>query len=339
MVNLLRSGRRTLREADGLANRGELDAAIRVLAEANRAQRGPELERRMIALRHRAGADRVAAGAAAGVAAVADPPTSATFEAAGVPEVGPDELTPSLLRSAILQRGCLLVRGLVPRAEAEDLAEQIDHAFEARESGDGDDSDGWYDEFSTPEHPGFVERGFTAETGGMWTVDSPRILFNVIEMFERVGMRDLLTEYLGERPAISVQKGTLRKVSRARVGWHQDGRFLGQVRTMNIWLALSRCGDVAPGLDLIPRRLDEIVPTGTDGVEFDWAVAGSVAERMADEAGIVRPIFEAGDAVLFDDLFLHSTAAEDDMTQPRYAIETWFFAPSAFPSEYVPLLF
>jgi hypothetical protein len=27
------------------------------------------------------------------------------------------------------------------------------------------------------------------------------------------------------------------------------------------------------------------------------------------------------------------------MTQTRYAIESWFFTPSAFPEEYVPLAF
>jgi hypothetical protein len=283
---------------------------------------------------HRAGRDAVAA--AASPSAAAEPATDPVPEVDGVPEVGRERLGAALLRRAILDRGCLIVRGLVPRDDAAALAGDIDRAFAARET---DAADGYYEEFSPPGHPGFFERGFTAETGGMWTVDSPPILFGVLEMFERAGMRQVLTDYLGERPAISAQKGTLRKVTKARVGWHQDGRFLGQVRTMNIWLALSRCGDVAPGLDLIPKRLEEIVPTGTHGEEFDWAVARPVAEEVAGDTGIVRPIFEPGDAVLFDDLFLHSTAADDAMTEPRYAIETWFFAPSAFPAEYEPLLF
>jgi hypothetical protein len=42
---------------------------------------------------------------------------------------------------------------------------------------------------------------------------------------------------------------------------------------------------------------------------------------------------------LFDDMFLHSTAADDSMTERRYAIESWFFGPSGFPSEYVSLAF
>ena len=65
---------------------------------------------------------------------------------------------------------------------------------------------------------------------------------------------------------ISVQKCTLRRVDPdAGRGWHQDGAFMGDVRALNVWLSLSRCGDEAPGMDVIPRRLEDIVPTGTEG--------------------------------------------------------------------------
>ena len=33
-----------------------------------------------------------------------------------------------------------------------------------------------------------------------------------------------------------------------------------------------------------------------------------MAEEAAGDAGIVRPIFDPGDALLFDELFLHQTA-------------------------------
>jgi len=104
-----------------------------------------------------------------------------------------------------------------------------------------------------------------------------------------------------------------------------------------VWVALSRCGDVAPGMDLVPRRLDGIAPAGTEGAVFEWSVSQAVAEEAAGEAGIVRPVFEPGDVLLFDELFLHATAATPEMTQPRYAVECWFFGPSAFPEGYAPL--
>ena len=90
-------------------------------------------------------------------------------------------------------------------------------------------------------------------------------------------------------------------------------------------------------MDVVPRRLDEIVPTGTDGAVFEWSVSQVVAEQAAGEAGIARPICEPGDVLLFDEMFLHATAAEPGMTGVRYAIECWFFGPSQFPDGYAPL--
>jgi hypothetical protein len=62
-----------------------------------------------------------------------------------------------------------------------------------------------------------------------------------------------------------------------------------------------------------------------------------VAEEAAGELPILRPVFEPGDALLFDELFLHKTASDPRMRRPRYAIESWFFGASAFPENYVPL--
>src|SRR5204862_6951184 len=124
---------------------------------------------------------------------------------------------------------------------------------------------------------------------------------------ERVGLRRMITEYLGETPAASLQKCTLRKAEpQLAGGWHQDGAFLGSVRALNVWLPLSPCGDDSPGLDVVPRRIDHIPPTGTHGAIVN-GVAPVVAEEAAGEAGIVRPIFEPGDVMLFDHLFLHKT--------------------------------
>jgi hypothetical protein len=165
-------------------------------------------------------------------------------------------------------------------------------------------------------------------------------MFELLDTFERVGLRRLIGGYLGERPALSVNKCTLRRVSpEAGSIWHQDGAFLGNVRSLNVWLSLSRCGDEAPGLDIVPRRIGHILPTGTEGAMFDWSVAPALANETAAEVPVLRPIFEPGDALLFDDLFLHKTAADPEMPNTRYAVESWFFGPSAFPADYVPLAF
>jgi Phytanoyl-CoA dioxygenase (PhyH) len=138
-----------------------------------------------------------------------------------------------------------------------------------------------------------------------------------------------------------VDKCTLRRVSPgpdAKAGWHQDGAFLGDnIRALNVWLCLSHCGRDAPGLDIVPRRLEEIVETGTEGAVFSWSVSNAVAEEAAHGAP-VRPVFEPGDVLLFDELLLHRTAFDPEMTEDRYAIESWFFGPSAYPERQTPLV-
>jgi hypothetical protein len=108
-----------------------------------------------------------------------------------------------------------------------------------------------------------------------------------------------------------------------------------------VWLALSPCGgDVpSPGLDLVPRRFQEVLPTGTEGAYFDWSVSPQLVAAEAVDAPVIRPRFEAGDALLFDHLFLHKTALEPTMDTERYAIESWFFASSRYPGTSVPILF
>ena len=61
------------------------------------------------------------------------------------------------------------------------------------------------------------------------------------------------------------------------------------------------------------------------------------AREAAGDVGIVRPIFEPGDALFFDELFLHQTASDPSMPNPRFAVESWFFGGSAFPRDYAPI--
>ena len=255
--------------------------------------------------------------------------------------IQPAELTPGVIRAGILRDGCLLIRGLVDRDAALAVAEDIDRAFEARdaaEAGGGGDPR-YYSEFMPA--PAFREslgRDWIAGGGGLWAADSPHLLFEMLDTFDRAGLKDAIRGYLDEPPVISVQKCTLRRVDPdAGRGWHQDGAFMGDVRALNVWLSLSRCGDEAPGMDVVPRRLEQIVPTGTEGAMFEWSVSEQVAEEAAGDAGVLRPIFEPGDALLFDEMFLHSTAAEPEMRKSRWVIESWFFGASASPAEYSPL--
>lgn len=321
----------------------ELFERIATLTEQNRRRPDRQTERDLLQARHRAGANLMDPDATPQPSP--EPDFAALPEGSRLPPIQASDLTPELLRAGILRQGCMLVRGVMSEAKAAELAEGIEHGLAGREyfwQHDEWKGDGYYEEF-LPDPP-FVldeERAWITEGGGMWMADSPRLTFEVLDILERTGLQRVIADYLGERPAISVNKCTLRKViPETGVGWHQDGAFLGEgVRAMNVWIALTRCGDEAPGMDIVPRRLDGIVETGTRGATFDWSVSPEVAAESAGEEGVMRPIFEAGDVLLFDDLFLHTTATDPSMTKTRYAIESWFFGPSGFPREYVPLAF
>ena len=150
-------------------------------------------------------------------------------------------------------------------------------------------------------------------------------------------------------PIITVRSGTTTNriaalarqipASQKNTGWHQDGAFLGKdVRSVNFWLALSPCGRDAPGIDLVPRRIPYIVETGTHGAEMDWIVGPGMVDLLAQDAPVASPEFAAGDALLFDHLFLHRTSLPPNRTLDRWAIEAWMFAPSHYPMSFEPLV-
>lgn len=335
--------RRAVEAADELLAGGRQADAIELLVATNRAQRSAEVERRLVDLRHRA------------FAAQAHVPTEQFRPPVAVPldrpgeldEIPAADLTAKTLRAGFARQGCALVRNLIPEDEALRLAAGIDAALEAFDRADAagadHDDEGWFSQFTPTAGTYRVggRRKWVRKSGALWTADSPRMLFDLLELVDRTGIGSVVTEYLGERPALSANKCTLRRVPLdTNVGWHQDGAFLGeQVRTVNLWLALGHCGRTAPGLDLVPRRIDRVVETGTGDAIFDWSVSTDVVAHEAGHAGVVRPEFAPGDALLFDHLFLHSTAVEPDMTQERHAMETWFFAPSAYPDGQIPLVY
>ena len=330
-------------EARSLESEGRLFEAIDLLTEANREDRDPQLEREARRIRHLAGIQLLEN-------APSDPSypepaaeVPARGEQSLCPEITPDQLSPELVRAAFLEAGCLLVRGLMDEEKALDLAADIDRSFEIRADLDEgqSDPDGYYDEME-PEPPFRIpEREWVEEGGGVLALDSPKMLFKMLDAFEKANLRGVIEQYMGEKPAISAQKCTLRKATPdVAGGWHQDGKFMGEdVRSLNVWLSLSRCGDIAPSMDIVPVRLEEFVEIGGEGTYLDFQISDQTATKAAGDIGVVRPIFNPGDALLFDHLFLHQTGSDPSMPNPRYAIESWFFGPSAYPQNYVPIAF
>jgi hypothetical protein len=263
----------------------------------------------------------------------------------GLPEIQAAQLTSEILAGAIVHHGALLVRGLVPTEEASQFAAGIDRAMT--------DFTAWFADQSRASTPWFTaapdsesgsieqNRQWVISSGGVWAVDSPRMLFELTELLERTGVIDVVSGYLTERPALSARKTTLRKVpaNQKGTGWHQDGAFMGKdIRSVNVWVALSDCGRDAPGIDLLPKRIPYIVETGTQGALLNWMVGPGMVETLAKDAPVVSPEFAAGDALLFDHFFLHRTGLPPNCSKDRFAIEAWMFAPSCYPMKHEPMV-
>ena len=141
---------------------------------------------------------------------------------------------------------------------------------------------------------GVLGRDWIKDGGGVLAADSPVVAFEMLELFREADLAPLVDGYLGEPALVSVHKTTLRRAAPSVPGaWHQDGSFMGPVHSLNLWLSLSRCGDVAPGLDIVPRRLDHLVARQTEEAMLEIQVSQAKAEEAAGDTPIVRPDLRA----------------------------------------------
>ena len=162
---------------------------IRRLTQANRARPDRATERQLLRLRHLAGVRLLDAPERA--PEYPSPDAARLPRVDGLPEIAPAELTPGLLRAGILRDGCLLVRGLVGREDALELAAEIDRAFAERAAFDAGRAPaaGYYEEFA-PETPFEVAvRPWVKQGGGILAADSPKLASSLLDLFEAAASR------------------------------------------------------------------------------------------------------------------------------------------------------
>lgn len=347
-VRAVTGPRRVRREAQRLIAAGDARAAVDLLQAAVVRRPDRRLERLAVVARHQAFHQM---GDASGADPACDwPPVhDGRFSGCGgVPEVHLTQFDAAALRAGVFGQGSLIVREAFDAATVQSLREAVRAAFRSYDRSDHGRSvrrrDDWlwpHALASTPEQR-FDDRRWVRKAAGVLVADSPRALARLVHAADSAGITAVVREVFGERPALSVLKTTLRIVTPGRSvdhGWHQDGAFLGDgIRSMNMWVALSDCGDDAPTLQMVPRRLTGVLGSGGDGSAFSWSMSTREVEALAGPEGPQWLHFRAGDVVFFDHLNLHSTAVREGMTQDRLAIEAWFFAPSAFPYDRIPLL-
>jgi hypothetical protein len=261
----------------------------------------------------------------------------------GLPVLTRAELNIDRLRDAMVAYGVVHIKGLLDQTQVETMRKVVDSAMDAQERAHNgapvEETVPWFEPTEWLVG-GPMARAFVRNDSAVLAADSPRGLFHLLEVYYQAGIDKLVGEYFGERPALSSEKTTLRRATPAPLcgEWHQDGRFLGSdIRSLNLWVALSSCPadgpggpPVTPALELVAQRLHRIVQTGTEDATFDWTVADNLVQREF-VGKVVRPQFAAGDALFFDHFSLHRTWRCAGMLNPRYALESWFFAPSKYP--------
>lgn len=310
------------------------EASLADLAARNRERADAETERALLRARHEAFL-RIERGRAP---EAAEPGPAAAVPAdpgVGLP-VTHGAPSAELVRDAIAAHGSLVVRGLIDRARAESLRGTIETALAAREAAlSGQPADPtWYSEFVPIADES--ARDFTS-AAGMLAADSPRGHFLMSEALYDSGVVDFAAGVFGTRPALSVEKSVLRRVEPGiYASWHQDGAFLGErISTLDVWIALTRCGRTAPGLEIFPRRVDRVLPTGAF---FDWDLSDETLAQHYPGVRSVMPEFDVGDAIIFDQLCVHRSGYAAGMTNTRFAVECWLFAPASVPATYTGLL-
>ncbi|MFT4518481.1 MAG: hypothetical protein ACI9JM_000862 [Halioglobus sp.] len=267
-----------------------------------------------------------------------------------VPEIEAANLTAESLKSSLAEHGALIVRGMFPETVMQPMTAAIDGVLDACDSTRKVKANLVSPYFNPPSNlvsvmPNGIEdlaalRLFSKIGGSALCVESPSVAELLLQFYEDHGLKDLVAQYLGEPPCLSVKKWVLRRseLPMDEAGWHQDGAFMGtEINTLNLWIPLTHCGGEtgAPGMDLIPQRLNKI--SSADGAAFDWAVSDDEARGGSDYAPAVAPEFNVGDALFFDHFYLHRTQYRPDINKRRYAIESWFFGTTTFPKDQVPI--
>ncbi len=267
-----------------------------------------------------------------------------------IPVIDAAELTATTLRNAVVDHGALHVKGLFDPATLTPLIPAIDNVLDAVASPREERAKFAAHYFNPPSNlvsimpEKAMELGslrlFGTASGSAMCVEAPSIAESLLELYESYGLKELVTDYLGEAPCLSVKKWVLRRsvLPVEENGWHQDGAFMGtDINTINLWIPLTTCGGDtgAPGMDLVPVRLNKIV--SAQGATFDWSVSDDEVHASFAGSEPVAPVFELGDAFFFDHFYLHRTQYREQFTDLRYAVETWFFGASAFSKSQVPI--
>jgi hypothetical protein len=280
-----------------------------------------------------------------------------------VPEVEADVLTVDIVKEAISDKGCLIVRNFLNELEAQQMQSYVDYSFKLHNKPENKVSqyllkqvelakavEHAKDDIAKQRETNKTYTDITkiarklgrtlGQSSSQLTATTPIITDKILALYDRKGLKDLLNDYFENEPCVSIYKWVLRKAMSPPVpiDFHQDGAFMGPgIDSLNVWVALSDCGgdSDAPGMDFLPVRLKSDFEKGTGSM--NWTVAESAVHDVYGQQAVVAPRFNRGDALFFDHFLVHRTQHVADCARNRYAVETWFFDSVNFPKNQIPV--
>lgn len=251
------------------------------------------------------------------------------------PIIAAKDLTPALFETLMRRHSCVMVRNLIGMADTLNLRalaartfEIYDRTFAETEAG-GAPSEADYvtdDAYKESRRDMANFRRF----GSLLLSSCPMAAGSIAPVLSKSAMRSCVEAYFGGPIGLSLNSSSVRlseRTASVRRVFHQDGNFLGgfDAETINCWIALDPCGSVAPGMEVFPQRLPELLPAGQAEAVVPWEISEeTVYSRLGKENAWI-PEFSPGDAFLFDHTHVHRTHFTEKMTRDRHAFECWMF--------------
>jgi hypothetical protein len=165
--------------------------------------------------------------------------------------------------------------------------------------------------------------------------DFPNLLLGLIarsrlpDVYQSLYRERVLCSY--EHCSVRYQRADIRRKSYT---FHQDASYYSRDPQdhggLTTWIPLCDCGIDAPGLELYPLALDEVLPA-PDGVTgpYLFCDAETVIARYGER--LWAPALSAGDALIFNHFVVHRTYIRDGMTRERQSVDVRVYPRSRLP--------
>lgn len=221
------------------------------------------------------------------------------------------ELTLDKFNARMKENGCLMIKGLFPAEEIEIIKnETLDLFYIIKNL--------LHNNLIGPAHSKYLAGGHPA--GILPHLDSLEHVLNKPAFIEC-----LKSHFKQDNFKICVESTGIRRCDPVHwknfLPWHQD-RFNREDCFLTCWLPLMPIDDKTAGLDLVPRKVNELLGE-QDGLDVSYNGKGLTDEIINAKVTSLRwqPKMEVGDVLIFDPYCPHRTSYDPDFKTERYSID------------------